>query len=205
LVDFLCVDGGRLAIYDLKADHVMGLIAFLRNVLQPPPSSSDPQVSTTNSGVSTSRFSCRSSSHSRQPTIDIYGPSGLRTFIRQNLKMTLTRTNWTYAVHELLSPHDPLTSCIDAPKNHPARMDARQVDALHYSEEKGKDLRAGEDGLWRGVTSGRGRRRREGNECVIWVDAGPIMHRGELSFSHLIAYTTLYKKKHRPLHRLRLH
>lgn len=64
------------------------------------------------------------------------------------------------------------------------------MDVLHYSEEKGQDLRAGEDGLWRGVTSGHGRR---GRECVIWVDAGPIMHRGGLSFRFDYLWNSLRK------------
>lgn len=92
------------------------------------------------------------------PRIDIYGPAGLRTFIRSILTMTLTKTADTYAVHELLTPQCPRTPC--------------NVTSLHSSECPGLDFLCDEQGFWQAFVVAHGRL---GN---VVVDAGPIAHRG---------------------------
>lgn len=94
-----------------------------------------------------------------QPKVEIYGPAGLRTFVRSILKMTLTRTAERYVVHELLGAEDEVTSCTPP-------------EVLHSSECVGIDLRAGEDGFWKRIVSEQTR------SANIAVDAGPILHRG---------------------------
>jgi ribonuclease Z len=97
------------------------------------------------------------------PTFELYGPAGLRSFVRNCLFATRTRTAEKYAVHELLTEGDVTTSC--APED------------LHGSEAPGRDIRAGDDGFWR--------------ECInagstlsnMIVDAGPIIHRGRSPLS----------------------
>jgi len=123
------------------ADHVMGIITFLRNVLHPPLTSTSGDLSPSNN----------------PPQIELYGPAGLRTFVRSIFTMTLTHTAERYVVHELLTPTDAVTSCDSA--------------VLHSSECLGRDIICDTDGFWRGVTSDTG----YWGEVV--VDAGPILHR----------------------------
>ncbi|KAJ7172720.1 beta-lactamase-like protein, partial [Mycena filopes] len=89
--------------------------------------------------------------------IEIFGPAGIRIFIRSIMKMTLTRTAEKYVVHELLRKDDEPTSC--------------DPEELHSSELAGTDIRCSEDGLWKGFTSGKG------SLGDVLVDAGPILHR----------------------------
>jgi hypothetical protein len=101
-----------------------------------------------------------------EPTFELYGPAGLRSFVRNCLFATRTRTAEKYAVHELLTEGDVTTSCA--------------AEDLHGSEAPGRDIRAGEDGFWR--------------ECIdagstlsnMIVDAGPIIHRGRAPSSTLL-------------------
>ncbi|KAF7984061.1 hypothetical protein HWV62_17605 [Athelia sp. TMB] len=115
----------------------MGIVTVLRSVLGIPKANAGPSQKT--------------------PRIEIYGPAGLRTFVRSILKMTLTSTGDRYVVHELLGPEDNVTSCDPA--------------AVHSSECEGRDILSGEDGFWRDVVSG------DGSKGSVTVDAGPILHR----------------------------
>ena len=90
--------------------------------------------------------------------MELYGPAGLRTFVRSILKMTLTKTGHRYAVHELLTRQDFITPCT--------------ANVLHSSEAPGRDIFATDDGLWRGIVEGD----------LVSVDSGPIEHRG--TFQH---------------------
>ncbi|KAJ6513919.1 beta-lactamase-like protein [Mycena vitilis] len=92
-----------------------------------------------------------------QPRVEIYGPAGIRTFVRSILTMTLTRTAEKYVVHELLRTDDVPTSC--------------DLDVMHSSELEGRDIWCSEDGFWKGFTLGRGAL------GDVVVDAGPILHR----------------------------
>ncbi|KAE9406479.1 hypothetical protein BT96DRAFT_934211 [Gymnopus androsaceus JB14] len=94
----------------------------------------------------------------QEPTIEIYGPAGIRTFVRSILKMTLTRMSDKYIVHELLTPTDTVTSC--------------DQETMHVNEVAGKNLVSSEDGFWRDVTE------QKGVFGPVAVDAGPISHRG---------------------------
>ena len=108
-----------------------------------------------------------------QPRIEIYGPAGLRLFVRQIMKMTLTRTAEKYVVHELLHPEDPVTPCEpSAPDGTESTLNIAEPNVLHVSELPGRDIRATPDGLWRAIAHGAGQL------SPIVVDAGPILHRG---------------------------
>ncbi|KAL0578458.1 hypothetical protein V5O48_003559 [Marasmius crinis-equi] len=127
----------------MHADHVMGIIPLLRNTLFPP--STDPQMN--------------APPLEKAPSIEIYGPAGIRNFVRSILKMTLTKTADNYVVHELLTPQDQPTLC-DPPE------------LLHFNEIPGRDIYCSEqDGFWRDIT------RDQGKFCDVAVDAGPILHR----------------------------
>lgn len=131
----------KLFVTHMHADHVMGIVPFLRQILHPP-SIDDAETS---------------SSLKKLPSIEIYGPAGLRSFVRSVLSMTFSRTADTYTVHELLTPTCTRTSC--------------DPTALHPSEYLGSDLVCAEDGFWRQIASARG------HLGDVVVDAGPIMHR----------------------------
>lgn len=75
--------------------------------------------------------------------------------------MTLTKTADPYVVHELLKPGDPTTPC------HPAEV-------LHSSEHAGQDIYCDDDGFWRSITQS------PGAFGPVYMDAGPILHRGKL-------------------------
>ncbi|KAF9533350.1 beta-lactamase-like protein [Crepidotus variabilis] len=142
----------KIFITHMHADHLMGVVPFLRNLLFPPPT-----------GETTVYYTKR--------TVDLYGPPGLRLFVRQNMKMTITRTSDTYRVHELLNTGDVLTPCNSVPKDDMAQMDASQPNVMHYSELAGSDIHPDEDGLWRNITA------HQGQSSGVVADAGPILHR----------------------------
>ncbi|KAJ7715944.1 beta-lactamase-like protein [Mycena maculata] len=127
----------KIFITHMHADHTMGVVPMLRNVLFAP-------------SVNPNAFV--------PPRIEIYGPAGIRTFVRSILNMTLTRTAEKYVVHELLRADDVPTPC-------------EPPEVMHSSELVGRDIVCTEDGFWKGFTQGRGAL----GEVV--VDAGPILHR----------------------------
>ena len=134
-----------------------------------------------------------------QRRIELFGPAGLRSFVRQNMKMTFTRTSNNYVVHELLKPEDRITPCDTAPLDSSARMNFAEMNVMHYSELRGSDIRASSDGLWRKITYGKGRM------STIQVDAGPILHRGN-DHGLIINYHALTGEGHsRSLYRVCLH
>ncbi|KAF9050723.1 Metallo-hydrolase/oxidoreductase [Hymenopellis radicata] len=126
----------KIFITHMHADHVMGLVTLLRSLLYPVPNPVLPPRP-----------------EKLLPTIEIYGPAGIRNFVRMNMKMTFSKSADKYVVHELLSPSDAVTGCAD--------------DERHQSEAPGTDIRADETGFWRSFASGQ----------LSTVDAGPICHR----------------------------
>ncbi|KAJ6547316.1 beta-lactamase-like protein [Mycena capillaripes] len=131
----------KMFITHMHADHSMGIVPMLRNVLFAP--SIDPNAYVP---------------ENPPPRIQIYGPAGIRTFVRSILSMTLTKTAEKYVVHELLRKDDVPTPC-------------EPPEVLHSSELVGRDIWCSEDGFWRDFTGGTG-------VCgEVVVDAGPILHR----------------------------
>lgn len=89
-----------------------------------------------------------------QPQINIYGPAGLRNFVRSILTMTATELTERYAVHELLTPDDARTSCA--------------MDDMHVGESPGRDVMCdATTGRWEGFCS----------EAGLSIDAASISHR----------------------------
>lgn len=85
----------------------------------------------------------------QRPT-EIYGPSGLRLFMRMNLQLTQSVLTRPYVVHELLFPGEE-----------------EEKGQLHVSERAGRSIRQ-EDGCWKDFTSDLG----------VDISAGPILHTG---------------------------
>lgn len=92
--------------------------------------------------------------------MELYGPVGLRAFVRTILNMTDSKCQDKYVVHELLQPGElPSAPCTTR--------------AMRDNEVKGRDIVCGEDGFWREcvkVWSNRARR-------DIVVDVGQVVHR----------------------------
>lgn len=93
--------------------------------------------------------------------MELYGPLGLRAFIRTILDMTDSQCQDKYAVHEFLRPGEqPSVPCTPG--------------AMRANEVEGRNIVCGDDGFWREcvkVWSNRARRE-------IVVDAGRVLHRG---------------------------
>ncbi|KAH9049782.1 beta-lactamase-like protein [Lactarius deliciosus] len=128
----------KIFITHMHPDHIMGLPTLLRNILGFP----HPEAL---------------SSRGTPPRLNLYGPAGLRTFLRTTLSLTRTKAADRYAVHELLTPTDPRTPC--------------DVEALHHNEEPGQDVLCDEEGFWRDFAEGRSMR------GSVNVCAGPLVHR----------------------------
>ncbi|GAA5942675.1 hypothetical protein JCM3775_003675 [Rhodotorula graminis] len=86
------------------------------------------------------------------PPTEIYGPSGLRLFLRTCLALTQSILSRPYVVHELLFADEP-----------------EEVGELHPSERRGRSIRADERGFWRDVVG-------EAEGGGVSVSAGPIQH-----------------------------
>ena len=114
------------------------------------------------------------------------------------MKMTLSRTFNTFIVHELLRPGDPITPCDDAPKDSPTRMDPALPNVMHHSELRGTDFLATPDGFWNGIAFGSG----SYHGVDINVDAGPILHRGNV---YPVSLLRNHSKVVRSMYWLRFH
>ncbi|GJE90621.1 ribonuclease Z [Phanerochaete sordida] len=148
-------DARRVRISDIKkvfithmhADHTMGLITLLRNALGI--HKGDPHEAP------------REERPVRAPKIEIYGPRGMRQFVRTIFSLTHTRSADQYCVHELLMPGET------------ASASGNDIEELHPSEEPGTNIPCDADGYWREVTS----HKLHGGSNHVVVDAGPIVHR----------------------------
>lgn len=90
----------------------------------------------------------------QRPT-EIYGPSGLREFMRCNLRLTQSILTRPYVVHELLFEGEE-----------------EETGKLHPSEREGRSIRQ-VDGVWKDFTTSAG----------VNMSAGPILHTGQPSFA----------------------
>ncbi|KAH8091789.1 beta-lactamase-like protein [Cristinia sonorae] len=137
----------KIFITHMHADHTMGIITLLRDALgYPRPDSENALVDP-------------------PPKIEVYGPQGIRQFIRSIFTITHSRTADKYAVYELLSPGESASAPIAGSPDEP----------MHPSEVPGADLVPDAEGYWKGIT--RERMGQGFSDCSVVVDAGPIIHR----------------------------
>ncbi|KAF5357867.1 hypothetical protein D9756_001823 [Leucocoprinus leucothites] len=169
----------KLFVTHMHADHIMGIPTLLRNILRAPRIDAPPPPS-------------NAIENRKAPAIHIYGPCGLRSFIRQNLKMTFTRSDDTYVVHELLKSDDPITPCNPPPDEHDQDSGSsyKDWDILHCSETPGNDILADTQGLWCDIASHIYSRR----ATQFSVHAGPILHR-EPCIGYVFDETTSPRRK----------
>lgn len=192
--------------YPLLADHTVGLLTLLRNTLGIPPvkaqtrplpvpdqSECETSVSGDPLGTPSSGVQAVALSHGQSqlvledrtdpPRIEIFGPRGLRRFLRLQMLLTHTHSQERYAVHELLTANE-VPSC---PGDIPTHSDlgTSEEDRLLENEALGEDFRCDSQGYWRGIVVtttgayGHGEGSSDGRTGSgrIVVDAGPIDHR----------------------------
>ncbi|KAH9840859.1 beta-lactamase-like protein [Rhodofomes roseus] len=197
----------KVFITHMHADHTAGVLTLLRNTLgipkararsrsphatQLPPALAPPtakdQPVASSSSAQASAASHEYPQHDPEvrtdpPRIEIFGPRGLRRFLRLQMLFTHTHSQDRYAVHELLTA-DQTPSCPgDVP--HDSDHGATEEDRLVDNEAPGQDIRCDAQGFWRGIVdedigSGSGwwssSSEQKGFGKVV-VDAGPIDHR----------------------------
>ncbi|KZT05689.1 uncharacterized protein LAESUDRAFT_726614 [Laetiporus sulphureus 93-53] len=147
----------KIFVTHMHADHTAGLITMLRNVLgipkpsAPPPPITDP------------------------PKVEIFGPRGLRQFIRVQMILTHTHSPTRYVVHELLAPGEK-SSVPSGAESSASAGTGSDDDRLADNEAPGLDIACDAHGYWRAIVEEAtpGGQRSAGR---IVVDAGPIEHR----------------------------
>ncbi|KAI0706969.1 beta-lactamase-like protein [Earliella scabrosa] len=145
----------KIFITHMHADHTMGTLTFLRNVL--------------GSGPPTSTASSHPPPNRRGPQVEIYGPRGIRRMIRTLWHTTHTHSEHSFAVHELLFPGEQPSVAADVQE----QDSAHEADVRRESECVGRDFHCGDDGFWRSIFCLPPKHSHVG----ITVDAGPILHR----------------------------
>ncbi|KAH9818737.1 beta-lactamase-like protein [Melampsora americana] len=136
----------KIFITHLHGDHVLGLISFLAHI-------SD-RIDADLMSENQHPFSDPSAS------IEIFGPSGIREFVRTNLRLTQTHAALKVKVNELLRPS---RDRIYGPSQ------SKPEGRLWHTELLGEDLWADEDGVWRDIVGM--------DESGVSVGAAPIAHR----------------------------
>ncbi|KAI0078567.1 hypothetical protein K474DRAFT_1696943 [Panus rudis PR-1116 ss-1] len=176
----------KVFITHMHADHTMGIITLLRNVLGIPKSTTrnptdtatseteleTEPIASSSSGTAAEPIDIDSESEGTEsafdspskpirmdPKVEIYGPRGIRSFIRTILSLTHTHTQDKYSVHELL---------------HADETPSAPSSDVYENELPGRDITADENGYWRNVVI---ELNRAGGRVKIVVDAGPIVHR----------------------------
>ncbi|THD20729.1 Zinc phosphodiesterase ELAC protein 1 [Fasciola hepatica] len=86
-----------------------------------------------------------------QASVNIYGPKGLRRYLRLSLALSRSRLNYTYAVHELVmrDEHRP-----DGWEEWASLEANPSEDPPLYCERPGRDIEAHADGFWYHVLDG---------------------------------------------------
>ncbi|GAA5909182.1 ribonuclease Z [Sporobolomyces salmoneus] len=127
----------KIFVTHMHADHVNGLPGLLCT------------ISAGEGSVQQGEEDPRIAQSQSIPPTRIYGPSGLRLFLRHCLALTHSTLTRPYQVNELLFPDEE-----------------EETGALHPSERPGENIRCDDEGFWRGIIEEKGMR----------VDVGPILH-----------------------------
>ncbi|MBW0470117.1 hypothetical protein O181_009832 [Austropuccinia psidii MF-1] len=138
----------KIFITHLHGDHVLGLISFLSHIGD----RSDSDLASENQHPFCDPASI----------VEIYGPSGIREFVRSNLRLTQTHSSLKVKINELLrrSKDDIYPPSLSNPSCRTGR--------LWHSELLGKDIWSDEEGVWKEIIPE--------TECGVSVSAAPIKH-----------------------------
>ncbi|KAI5893383.1 Metallo-hydrolase/oxidoreductase [Schizophyllum commune H4-8] len=129
----------KIFITHLHADHICGLIPLLCTILD------------SIGGTAGDSGAAGSTANSNAHPLEIYGPRGLRAYIRSGLTYTHSFIQKPYVVHELRCPSDP---------------DFQSALPLQPQEHEGRDIAQGEENVWRDVFTGK----------RLSVSAAPLLH-----------------------------
>ncbi|XP_072019904.1 zinc phosphodiesterase ELAC protein 1-like isoform X2 [Amphiura filiformis] len=100
---------------------------------------------------------------SKETVMMLYGPVGLRKYVRVNLHLSRSELSYSYVVHELVSPDEELPHDWETwHPDHDAQCDPHHPNEMH----DGTNIRTDEQGRWK-VT--------EDDNFVVW--AAPLQHR----------------------------
>ncbi|KAM0752775.1 Metallo-hydrolase/oxidoreductase [Meredithblackwellia eburnea MCA 4105] len=127
----------KLFITHLHGDHIFGLPGLLCT------------ISAGEGSVLPDEIDPRLAAASNEKPTELYGPAGLRSFLRHNLRLSYSILSRPYVVHELLFEGE----------------DADTSGPFHPSERQGRDIRQS-GGLWRDFASDTG----------FSISAGPVLH-----------------------------
>lgn len=120
----------KIFITHLHGDHLYGLCPLLSSICNGHGGAiegqEDPRLTDTGEA-----------SRPIKANIEIYGPKGLREFVRTTLKLTYTHLDAWIAIHELLFPHEE-----DTPSN---------LAVCYQKEVPGKNIRPDRYGFWRDI------------------------------------------------------
>ncbi|XP_071787991.1 zinc phosphodiesterase ELAC protein 1-like [Asterias amurensis] len=97
----------------------------------------------------------------KKKTLEIYGPSGLRKYLRVSLELSRSLLNYKYVVHELLPPASDLPDDWET-----WQPDHEADDCTHPSETLGRLIDADEHGSWNVY-----------EDKKVIVKAAPLTHR----------------------------
>ncbi|KAA1066661.1 hypothetical protein PGT21_021570 [Puccinia graminis f. sp. tritici] len=137
----------KIFITHLHGDHVLGLISFLSHIGD----RADADLTSKNQHPF-----CDPSE-----VVEIFGPSGIREFVRSTLRLTKTHSLLKIKVNELLrySKDQVYTPSLSNPTG---------SGRLWHNEILGEDIWSDQNGLWKDVIPI--------NQCGVSVSAAPIQH-----------------------------
>ncbi|KAK6497123.1 hypothetical protein TWF506_004598 [Arthrobotrys conoides] len=143
----------RIFITHMHGDHMFGVVPLLCTLLN----GAGGTV-----GVEDPRIAAISGKE-READFEIYGPEGLREYIRTSLRLTRSFLDGGYVVHELHLPTDGIEKC--------AKVKDLAEDMMPM-ELPGYNIFPDEKGYWRDILSSS-----ESSQPKEWeISAGPILH-----------------------------
>ncbi|KAF8468868.1 beta-lactamase-like protein [Kalaharituber pfeilii] len=121
----------KIFITHLHGDHLFGLCPLLSSICNGAGGMANEKDDP--------RLTCAGEGESRpdEADIELYGPKGLREYVRSTLRLTYTHLDSWISIHELLFPQEE-----DTPNS---------IGSCYEKEIPGKNFRQDKDGFWRNI------------------------------------------------------